>query len=251
MRPSQGLPGVKVDANRPPRSAARWRTAMAGTMEVEGNGTGTGSVRDRRRRTIPGRHPCSSTIDQRLKVAMAPGPDPGQGGPVARRHPAQVRLPAVLGASAAALLGACGAAAGRRRLRPRFAGSEPALGSRQLRAAPLHYRLRGSRRSTRSSATTACSTPACRGAPQATAKAGGPERPAGPGPRNERRGATAIRCAGLEDARLTPAIGQQHRRRWQFGLSPSGPRGRHSGRTPDGPGRTNRGNRQVVVPTTT
>ncbi len=70
-----GVPGIKVSASSTSTVTGTMENAMAGTMEVEGNGTGTGMFYvGADARFLGG--VLSSTIDQRLKVAMAPAPIP-------------------------------------------------------------------------------------------------------------------------------------------------------------------------------
>jgi hypothetical protein len=70
-----GLPATKVTASSTSTVSGTMENAMAGTMEVEGNGTGTGTFSiGTDGRFLGGT--LASTIDQRLKVAMAPAPIP-------------------------------------------------------------------------------------------------------------------------------------------------------------------------------
>ncbi len=70
-----GLPGVKVSVASTSAVSGTMENAMAGTMEVEGNGTGTGTFAIGSDGRFLGGS-LSSTIDQRLKMAMAPAPIP-------------------------------------------------------------------------------------------------------------------------------------------------------------------------------
>jgi hypothetical protein len=68
-------PAIKVSASSTSTLTGTMENAMAGTMEVEGNGTGTGTFYiGTDARFLGG--VLSSTMDQRLKVAMAPTPIP-------------------------------------------------------------------------------------------------------------------------------------------------------------------------------
>ncbi|HEU5219096.1 MAG TPA: hypothetical protein VFU23_10580 [Gemmatimonadales bacterium] len=70
-----GLPAVKVSASSTSTITGTMDNPMAGTMEVEGNGTGSGTFYiGADMRFLGGM--LSSTIDQRLKVTMAPAPIP-------------------------------------------------------------------------------------------------------------------------------------------------------------------------------
>jgi hypothetical protein len=70
-----GIPATKVSATSTSTVTGTMENPMAGTMEVEGNGTGTGTFYiGADARFLGGM--LSSTIDQRLKVAMAPSPIP-------------------------------------------------------------------------------------------------------------------------------------------------------------------------------
>jgi hypothetical protein len=70
-----GLPAIKVTATSTSTVTGTMENPMAGTMEVEGNGTGTGTFYiGNDSRFLGG--VLSSTIDQKLKVTMAPAPIP-------------------------------------------------------------------------------------------------------------------------------------------------------------------------------
>lgn len=70
-----GMPATKVTASSTSTITGTMENPMAGTMEVEGNGTGTGNFSiGADGRFLGGT--LASTIDQRLKVAMAPAPIP-------------------------------------------------------------------------------------------------------------------------------------------------------------------------------
>jgi hypothetical protein len=70
-----GFPATKVTAASTSIVTGTMENPMAGTMEVEGNGVGTGTFFvGTDGRFLGGT--LSSTIDQRLKVAMAPAPIP-------------------------------------------------------------------------------------------------------------------------------------------------------------------------------
>jgi hypothetical protein len=73
--PVAGMPGVKVSASSTSVVSGTMENPMAGTMEVEGTGTGTGTFYiGSDARFLGG--VLSSTLDQKLKVAMAPAPIP-------------------------------------------------------------------------------------------------------------------------------------------------------------------------------
>ena len=73
--PVAGMPGVKVSASSTSVVSGTMENPMAGTMEVEGTGTGTGTFYiGSDTRFLGG--VLSSTLDQKLKVAMAPAPIP-------------------------------------------------------------------------------------------------------------------------------------------------------------------------------
>lgn len=70
-----GLPALKVSASSSSTVTGTMENPMAGTMEVEGNGTGTGTFYiGTDARFLGG--VLSSILDQRLKIAMAPAPIP-------------------------------------------------------------------------------------------------------------------------------------------------------------------------------
>jgi hypothetical protein len=70
-----GLPATKVTATTTSTVSGTMENPMAGTMEVEGNGVGNGTFFvGTDGRFLGG--VLTSTIDQRLKVAMAPAPIP-------------------------------------------------------------------------------------------------------------------------------------------------------------------------------
>ena len=70
-----GVPAIKVTATSASTITGTMENPMAGTMEVEGNGTGTGTFYIGGNSQFLG-GVLSSSIDQRLKVAMAPAPIP-------------------------------------------------------------------------------------------------------------------------------------------------------------------------------
>lgn len=131
-----------------------------------------------------------------------------------------------LGAWAAGLLGACGATKPSTPPAP-VPGSEPASVP-AAPSGPLHYRLRGpvAYEVERYDSLFYASMP---GAPQATAQRGVLSVRPVPG-RNNDIEVRLDSLGGLEDARLTPAtVDSSIGSRWQFALSPAGPRGPISG----------------------
>ncbi len=70
-----GSPAIKVTASSASTITGTMENPMAGTMEVEGNGTGSGTFYVGSDAQFLG-GVLSSTIDQKLKVSMAPAPIP-------------------------------------------------------------------------------------------------------------------------------------------------------------------------------
>lgn len=70
-----GLPALKVTATSTSTVTGTMENPMAGTMEVEGSGTGTGTFFVGNDARFLGGE-LASTINQKLKIAMAPAPIP-------------------------------------------------------------------------------------------------------------------------------------------------------------------------------